>query len=129
MDRKVIRMKSLITGTVTALTLLIIGFVLWSAAKLFIEVPFGISLVANYQSMPADDYQLEQWLRVQPGVDPDFVIIERRNRSLYVQYTIVRNLRDQPALPAVDAKCRALGYVGGPFRDDPTGREFDMPRR
>jgi hypothetical protein len=79
--------------------------------------------------MPADDRELEKWLVAQPGMHPHSVTIERNMNQLLVSNTLLRNLSGQPRLPDLDLKCKQLGYVGKPFRDDIRGREAEARRR
>jgi IS4 transposase len=84
-----------------------------------IRISFIYSLKAEFTAMPADDRELENWLRGYPGVVPHTVWILREGNSLRVTFIQVRDVMGQPPFPELNEQCESLGYVGpdGRFRD------------
>jgi hypothetical protein len=69
------------------------------------------SLKATYERMPADDSQLEAWLKVQRGVVPHTVHISREKSNLRVIFIMVRNSHGSPPFPDLSSGCELLNYT------------------
>ena len=82
----------------------------------------GYDVRADFTTVPADDANLESWLKSQPGIIPDTVTIRRVDgtpTTLEVFFIQSRNLFGHPPIPPLDTTCQRLGYSGpnSRFRD------------
>lgn len=121
-----------VTKYVLSIALLILlALVSYQMILSIAKASIGYNLIAVFERMPANDVELDDWLRVQPGVVPNTVQSYRDDRRLLVVFTMVRNFRGQPELPALDEKCRSLGYAGpnGVFGDCPLPIRYDPASR
>lgn len=111
-----------------AVVMILVGFVSWQLFLSNVGARFCPGLIADFDMMPADDSELNAWLRVQPGVAPESIRIFREGQSLTVCFGIDRNLRGEPELPSLAKKCKELGYRGetGEFRDRPLPFNFPV---
>jgi hypothetical protein len=65
---------------------------------------------AEYARMPADDLNLVQWLRAQPGVVEHTVHVKREGRVLRVWLMMMQDMRGSQPLPDLSRACDSLGY-------------------
>jgi hypothetical protein len=117
------------TAVIAAVVLACAGAYHWFTHA--VEVPFGFELEARFETFPADDEPLKEWLRRQWGVIPHLVAVGRfgdDKKLLVVTFSQVRNLAGEPPLPDLDAVCKELGYRNpdGRFRDS-VDRERSFP--
>jgi hypothetical protein len=86
-----------------------------------LKVPYAFSVETKFGLMPADDKALISWLQSQPGIIPKHVWVERRGKTLQVNFSQERDSWGAPPIPDLDSKCKELGYLAptGLFRDSP----------
>jgi hypothetical protein len=108
--------KRKIVGLVLVLLPITAG---WYGTR-FIKSSYVFSLRADFDVMPKDDRQLENWARSCPGVVPYRVTIQRDAHGIRVLFIQVRDERGEPPLPPLEEKCKDLGYKGPDprFRDE-----------
>jgi hypothetical protein len=70
----------------------------------------GFSLKAHSMLLPADDNELEKWLKSQPGVVPWTVRVRRNHKWLHVSFILSQNLLRNPPLPNLSQACSTMGY-------------------
>jgi hypothetical protein len=86
----------------------------------FMPQPLFYHLKAEYSQMPADDHQLEAWLKLQPGVERIW-LIRREGHAIRVWFAIAQNLYGRPVTPDLSGACDSFGYVPHQeWRNDPS---------
>jgi hypothetical protein len=87
-----------------------------------IPASWSYDVEAEFTSLPADDHELEAWLKAQPGVVPHSVSVSRKQGApnvVVIGFVIVRPEWGNPPVPDMEAACARLGYRGhvGKFKD------------
>jgi len=77
-----------------------------------LEVPYLFSVEAQFEQMPPNDEELEDWLKSHPAVAPESVGVYRNGKTLQVFFRQSRNYWSQAPTPNLDSKCKSLGYIG-----------------
>jgi hypothetical protein len=105
----------------TILSLALMAGAHWLRENAFASIGFCVE--ARFETLPADDQRLIDWLKTEPGIVAHSVTVERigdDKKSLRVHFIQSRNVikQDRP-FPNFDAQCVKLGYLGpdGTFRD------------
>ncbi len=84
-----------------------------------IQIPYGYTVQADFDTLPPDDRALKSWLLVQPGIVAHTVHFGRvgpDRKIVRIMFTQVRNQAGDPPFPDFDKACRELGYTGGSSR-------------
>jgi hypothetical protein len=110
-------------------TILLVGAALLLVAGAWVGLHFipasvGYTVEAEFASLPADDHELEAWLKTEPGVVPHTVYVWRKKAApkvVVVDFTMVKSEWGSPPFPDLEAACERLGYRGrvGKFKDRP----------
>ena len=66
---------------------------------------------ASYAQMPADDKQLDTWIKSQPGVVADTVRTVRTGDELQVRLIMSQTLFGDPPIPDFSGACDVLEYA------------------
>jgi hypothetical protein len=87
-----------------------------------IPVSFDYCVEARFETLPAADKPLADWLRGQPGVVAQTVCISREGpdgKLIKIGFVQSHTLSGQPTFPDLEAASRTFGYTGSdsPFRD------------
>jgi hypothetical protein len=106
------RLTNVLSFRVVAST---VGIAIACALSLYLVQRMQISRVyrvaATYARMPADDKQLENWVKAQAGVVPHTVRAERIGNELRVSFLMSQTLSRNPPDPTLSEACERLGYV------------------
>jgi hypothetical protein len=97
----------------------------WALLLLFVasilKIPYFIGVEAQFEQMPENDKELEDWLKSQREVAPDSVGVYRNGKTVQVWYRLSRNYWSKQPIPDLNLKCKSLGYIGhnAAFHDIP----------
>lgn len=76
----------------------------------------------EFDSLPASDHSLTEWLKMQPGIVARTVRVERfESKQILLRLTFLQsqNIFGEPLFPNIEQECEMIGYKGAstPFRD------------
>ena len=64
---------------------------------------------ARYTRIPLDDDELQNWLRIQPGVVANTVHLKRNGNEIHIIFIMSQNLNGSPPVPDISHECDQLG--------------------
>lgn len=94
---------ALIAGIFLVLTALCAGLRLIPASR-------GYSISAEFAELPANDRELEQWLRNQPGVVKHTAQVTRDGHVVFISWIMTQNVGGNPRTPDVRTAWQRMGY-------------------
>jgi hypothetical protein len=106
------RARSLLLTSIVALGAFVLLLAVWfHLLPLFLPyIPMDYVVEAEFQELPPDDKELEEWLFAQPGVYIGFV--ERDNRRIVAVWGNCRTSYYDPVTPNLRDEFEKFGYKG-----------------
>jgi len=101
--KRPLRYVTVIAGAFLVLVALCAGLRLIPASR-------GYSIRAEFAELPANDRELEQWLRDQSGVADRTVHVRRDGQVVFVSWIMTQNLAGNPRTPDLETGWQRKGY-------------------
>ena len=107
---------------VTLAAILVVVLILLGAVQMVrktIHASLGYTVESRFAQLPADDSQLQAWIRSQPGIAAHTVSVDRvdhEGKTVRVFFIQSRALSGDPPLPDLDGACNRFGYLSPVYK-------------